>query len=128
MVVSGRLKNETSCIVLDSLELSNQSRWKCGKKGVAIVNAWVCVSDAAEWLRTTDEVLSSWKNITNLEAGSTYELRVVATNGGVTRASHIEDVTTDGIGRTAAADLLALSIVCVDIVLMAMSRGCQDFS
>ena len=58
-------------------------------------------SDAAEWLRTTDEVLSSWKNITNLEAGTTYELRVVATNGGVTRASHIEEVTTDGIGMTA---------------------------
>ncbi|KAK7486747.1 hypothetical protein BaRGS_00022031, partial [Batillaria attramentaria] len=53
--------------------------------------------DAAVWLRTIDEVLSSWKNITDLEAGTTYEIRVVATNGGVRRASHIEEVTTRGI-------------------------------
>ena len=71
-----------------------------------------CFSDAAEWLRTTDEVLSSWKNITNLEAGTTYELRVVATNGGVTRASHIEEVTTDGIGRAAEVVLRVQRVVC----------------
>ena len=74
--------------------------------------ACACVSDAAEWLRTTDEVLSSWKNITNLEAGTTYELRVVATNGGITRASHIEEVTTDGIGRTADVVLCVQQVVC----------------
>ncbi|KAK7102376.1 neuroglian-like isoform X2 [Littorina saxatilis] len=58
--------------------------------------------DAAEWQRTVDEVISSWKNITDLEAGTTYELRVVATTGGVRRASSIEDVTTDGIALASA--------------------------
>ncbi|KAK7102380.1 neuroglian-like isoform X2 [Littorina saxatilis] len=58
--------------------------------------------DAAEWLRTTDEVISSWKNITNLESGETYDLRVVSTNGGVSRASHIEEVTTDGVALASA--------------------------
>lgn len=58
--------------------------------------------DAAEWLRTTDEVISSWKNITDLESGTTYEVRVVATNGGVRHVSHIEEVTTRGIALASA--------------------------
>lgn len=56
-------------------------------------------SDAPEWLKSTDEVISTWKNISGLESGTTYELRVVATTGNVRQASHIERVTTDGIGK-----------------------------
>ena len=36
MVVSGRRKNETSYVGLNSLELSNDCLWKSSEKGVAI--------------------------------------------------------------------------------------------
>ena len=74
---------------------------------------------AAEWLRTTDEVISTWTDIANLEAGTTYELRIVATNGGVTRASSLEEVTTDGIGwfdPMLTFFLLTLVIIIISIV------------
>ena len=59
----------------------------------------------AEWLRTTDEVVHTWKNIENLEAGVTYEMRLMTTNGKKTKASGIEIITTDGTGEEIANNL-----------------------
>uniref|UniRef100_A0A2C9KWE9 Neuroglian n=1 Tax=Biomphalaria glabrata TaxID=6526 RepID=A0A2C9KWE9_BIOGL len=53
--------------------------------------------DGPEWLRSTDEVINSWKNISNLEPGTTYEVRIKATNGEYSVASGIEEVRTSGI-------------------------------
>ena len=75
-------------------------------------------ADAAEWLRTTDEVISTWTDIVNLEAGTTYELRIVATNGGVTQASSIEEVTTDGIGWFDPMLTFFLLIVVIIIIII----------
>ena len=55
--------------------------------------------NGAEWLRTTDEVVHTWKNIENLEAGITYEMRLMTTNGKKTKASGIEVITTHGTGQ-----------------------------
>ncbi|GFO23158.1 neuronal cell adhesion molecule, partial [Plakobranchus ocellatus] len=49
-----------------------------------------------EWMRTTDEVVNTWKNVSNLEPGTRYELRIKATNGKISIASGIDEVTTDG--------------------------------
>lgn len=59
----------------------------------------------AEWLRTTDEVVNTWKNVSNLEPGTTYELRIKATNGKTSVASGIDEVTTDGNAK--AYDLVS---------------------
>ena len=56
-------------------------------------------TDGAEWLRTTDEVVHTWKNVSNLEPGTEYELRIKATNGKISIASGIDEVTTDGDGK-----------------------------
>ncbi|XP_055958104.1 neuroglian isoform X1 [Patella vulgata] len=58
--------------------------------------------DAPEWLKSTDEVINRWKNITNLEAGTTYEVRVVATNGAQRSESSTEEVTTVGVAAATA--------------------------
>lgn len=57
------------------------------------------IPGAAEWLQTTDEVISSWKNISGLESGSLYEVRIIATTEGLYSASHIEVVRTKGISE-----------------------------
>ncbi|GFS23806.1 neural cell adhesion molecule L1-like protein [Elysia marginata] len=59
----------------------------------------------AEWLRTTDEVVNTWKNVSNLEPGTTYELRIKATNGKISVASGIDEITTDGNAK--AYDLVS---------------------
>ncbi|PVD25037.1 hypothetical protein C0Q70_15534 [Pomacea canaliculata] len=51
---------------------------------------------APEWRRSIDEVISTSKDIKGLEPGTTYELRVVATSGNASRASHTERVRTHG--------------------------------
>ena len=90
------------------------------------------LSVAAEWLRTTDEVMSSWKNISYLEAGTTYEVRVIATNGGQRRASHVKDVKTGGIGECWSLwyCVMGVCIATVTVVMVTMWRGisCSFFS
>ncbi|CAL1541881.1 unnamed protein product [Lymnaea stagnalis] len=53
--------------------------------------------DGPEWIRSTDEVINTWKNISNLEPGTTYEVRIKATNGPISVASSIAEVRTEGI-------------------------------
>ena len=93
------LKCECGVVNISKYECRVIEATKCERRSVARSQC-ECqrAADAAEWLRTTDEVISSRTDITDLEAGTTYELRIVATNGGVTRASNIEEVTTDGTG------------------------------
>ncbi|XP_041379387.1 neuroglian-like [Gigantopelta aegis] len=57
---------------------------------------------APEWQRTTDEVVNRWKKITDLESGTYYDIRVVATNGNQRTESHIEEVSTDGVAAASA--------------------------
>lgn len=49
-------------------------------------------------MRTTDEVVNTWKKIDYLEAGTMYEVRIKATNGARSVASSIAEVETDGNG------------------------------
>ncbi|ESP02510.1 hypothetical protein LOTGIDRAFT_138283 [Lottia gigantea] len=69
---------------------------------------------ASEWLKSTDEVINTWKNITDLESGTTYEIRVVATNGKQRTESGTTEVTTLGVGKLillpAAASALVANI------------------
>ncbi|BFZ08082.1 hypothetical protein BsWGS_11121 [Bradybaena similaris] len=58
--------------------------------------------DGAEWIRTTDEVVNTWKNVSNLEPGTKYEIRIKATNGPIVAASAIEEVITDGTAVASA--------------------------
>ncbi|XP_046363410.2 neuroglian-like isoform X3 [Haliotis rufescens] len=57
---------------------------------------------APEWQKSTDEVVNTWKNITDLESGTTYDIRVVATNGKQRTESYIEQVTTLGVAAASA--------------------------
>ncbi|XP_046562215.1 neuroglian-like isoform X6 [Haliotis rubra] len=57
---------------------------------------------APEWQRSTDEVVNTFKNITDLESGTTYDIRVVATNGKQRTESYIEKVTTLGVAAASA--------------------------
>uniref|UniRef100_A0A0B7A4I7 Neuroglian n=1 Tax=Arion vulgaris TaxID=1028688 RepID=A0A0B7A4I7_9EUPU len=58
--------------------------------------------DGPEWIRTTDEVVNTWKNVSNLEPGTKYEIRIKATNGPIVAASAIEEVTTRGTALASA--------------------------
>lgn len=64
-----------------------------------IVIICLTTADGPEWFRSTDEVINTWKNISNLEPGTTYEVRIKATNGDSSVASGIEEVRTEGIGE-----------------------------
>ncbi|XP_012943169.1 neuroglian isoform X3 [Aplysia californica] len=81
--------------------------------------------DGAEWLRTTDEVVHTWKNIENLEAGTKYEIRLKTTNGVTSVASGIDEVTTDGtaeayalVGNPLWFAMMLLSIVLIIALLV----------
>ncbi|XP_059166690.1 neuroglian-like isoform X2 [Physella acuta] len=63
--------------------------------------------DGPEWIRSMDEVINSWKKIDNLQPGTTYEIRILVTNGVTSKTSGIEEVRTQGI---AMATSLAGSI------------------
>ncbi|KAL5013978.1 hypothetical protein ScPMuIL_008248 [Solemya velum] len=52
---------------------------------------------ASDWQQTTEEAVYNYKNVTNLESGITYEMRVVTTNGEDTSPSGIQEVTTTGV-------------------------------
>eukprot|EP00106_Octopus_bimaculoides_P008812 XP_014776254.1 PREDICTED: neuroglian-like [Octopus bimaculoides] len=81
--------------------------------------------ESSDWLQTTDESVFSWKNVTNLEAGTDYEFRLVATNGMVTQASEIQVATTYGhyVGFAGTSGWLygmlvaLLILVCIAIAL-----------
>ncbi|KAK6177079.1 hypothetical protein SNE40_015257 [Patella caerulea] len=49
---------------------------------------------APNWINSTDEDVNTWKNITNLESSTTYEIRVVVVYETMRSESNITDVTT----------------------------------
>ncbi|KAL3853061.1 hypothetical protein ACJMK2_016641 [Sinanodonta woodiana] len=59
----------------------------------------------ADWLQTTDEVLYNWKNITGLQSGTAYEVRVVAFDGENRVSSETKIVNT--LGTASAFALIA---------------------
>ncbi|XP_050412731.2 neuroglian [Patella vulgata] len=50
---------------------------------------------APNWMNSTDEDVNTWKNITNLEPGTTYEIRVVVTYQTLRSESDITNVATN---------------------------------
>ena len=56
-------------------------------------------SGAADWQQSTDEVLRNYKEITDLEKGTYYQVRVVAFDGINRAASEIKVVGTVGFGN-----------------------------
>ena len=79
--------------------LRNQTNKQISQLTTKNVFFYFETTDGAEWLRTTDEVVHTWKNVSNLEPGTEYELRIKATNGKISIASGIDEVTTDGDGK-----------------------------
>ncbi|CAE1307932.1 NRCAM [Acanthosepion pharaonis] len=80
---------------------------------------------ASDWQQSTDESVLSWKKIANLETGTSYEFRLVATNGQETRPSAIQVATTHGyfVGFAGTSAWLygmlvaLLIIICAAIIL-----------
>lgn len=54
---------------------------------------------ASAWQQTTDEVLTNYKVITNLEKGTYYDVRVVAYDGFNRMRSEVQSVGTNGFGK-----------------------------
>ncbi|XP_036370304.1 neuroglian isoform X2 [Octopus sinensis] len=90
--------------------------------------------ESSDWQQTTDESVFSWKNVTNLEAGTDYEFRLVATNGKVTQASDIQVVTTYGhyVGFAGTSGWLygmlvaLLILVCIAIALYVLREKISE--
>lgn len=49
-----------------------------------------------DWEKTEHETINTWVNVSNLEANTRYEMRVVASNGRTESPSEMEQVTTKG--------------------------------
>lgn len=58
-----------------------------------------CFSGVYEFQRTPDEVAKQWRAITELDDGTTYEVRLVLTDGKSPSTSSIQTVRTLGVGK-----------------------------
>ncbi|KAH3820533.1 hypothetical protein DPMN_122277, partial [Dreissena polymorpha] len=56
----------------------------------------------AEWEQTTDEVITNFKVISNLEKGTYYDVRVVAFDGFTRQYGEIKNIGTDGFAKAKA--------------------------
>ena len=55
------------------------------------------VLGTSDWQQSPQEVSKSWIGINKLDKGTSFEVRLVVTNGGTTSKSDIEIVETKGI-------------------------------
>lgn len=50
-------------------------------------------------MQTPEESVNQWSNVTGLESGTVYQVRVVTTTGTLLTTSAIQQVTTGGVGK-----------------------------
>lgn len=53
----------------------------------------------SDWQQTPQEVSKSWIGVSNLQTGTSYEVRLSVTNGDSTSTSGTEVVTTKGMRK-----------------------------
>jgi len=75
----------------------------------------VCLPDPAdgEWLKSDPEDQLDWINMPNLEAGSDYDVRIVAMNDGDEKT--ISETTKVQIGRNKGTTVILTNLILISI-------------
>ncbi|XP_064605046.1 neuroglian-like isoform X2 [Liolophura sinensis] len=120
------------------LNVTWQRPIEAGEKAGSIYYVEYKKLGASEWMQTPEESVNQWSNVTGLESGTVYQVRVVATTGTLLTTSAIQQVTTVGVGAIQIAGagwlvgmmlaivLVIIIIILICVVVVFLRKNCEN--